>query len=184
MLWSGSTSRAELPDNDRVTGILRAVTRPLIKAMIASSSSYVAYGTAAKRYLVSLGAPADRIVLTFNTVDTELWARSALDVDRAVERRELGLEDRVEFLYVVQLIARKGLDVLLEAMRLASKQRDDLGLVIVGAGQRETELRQRIRAMGLDDRICLVGHVSQTELPRYYAACDVVVLPSSQEKWG
>jgi glycosyltransferase involved in cell wall biosynthesis len=77
-------------------------------------------------------------------------------------------------LFVGRLVGYKGLDVLLDAVRGAA-----LHLVIVGGGPLYPELRRRIDADGLADRVRLVGEVADIDLPAYHQAADYLVLPST-----
>ena len=84
-------------------------------------------------------------------------------------RERLGLEGCV-FLYVGRLEREKGLDVLVEAMDGVRGE-----VVLVGSGPLELELRSRAR---------VVGQLGRDELVPWYAAADVLVLPSRSEPWG
>ena len=54
--------------------------------------------------------------------------------------------------------------------------------VFVGAGALEQSLRAEAMALGVAARF--EGFKNQSELPRYYVASDVLVLPSESETWG
>ena len=54
--------------------------------------------------------------------------------------------------------------------------------VFVGSGELENELRALAAALKVAARF--EGFRNQSELPRYYAAADVLVLPSESESWG
>jgi glycosyltransferase involved in cell wall biosynthesis len=81
---------------------------------------------------------------------------------------------------------RKGWDVLAEALAPLS----DLPwrAEIAGAEDREPEatraLETRLAALGLTDRVRLLGALSREELDRRYAAADLFVLPSRYEGYG
>jgi rhamnosyl/mannosyltransferase len=74
-------------------------------------------------------------------------------------------------LFVGRLVYYKGIDVLIDAMA-----RTDGTLLLIGEGPLEGELRERAR--GLGDRVRFLGRVAQDELPAYYQAADIFVLPS------
>jgi glycosyltransferase involved in cell wall biosynthesis len=76
-------------------------------------------------------------------------------------------------LFVGRLVYYKGLEVLLDAMG-----RCQGSLVIVGEGPLEGTLRALVREKGLGERVMFAGRVSDADLPAYYKACDVFVLPS------
>ena len=91
---------------------------------------------------------------------------------------------RFEVLTVGRLIERKGHAVLLEAMARLAEKRDDVALTIIGEGQERLRLETLIDDLGLTDRVRLMGRVSDEELERAYARCDVFVLPSVVDSAG
>ncbi len=68
----------------------------------------------------------------------------------------------------------KGVDILIEAAPSI-----DARILIVGAGPMERRWRRLAARSPAASRIRFLGHVPDEELPLYYAAADVVVLPSS-----
>lgn len=79
-------------------------------------------------------------------------------------------------LFLGRLIYYKGINFLIEAMKTIDAQ-----LIVAGEGQLEQELRQQALDMGVSDRIHFVGSVSEKDLPAYYYASDLFVLPSTEE---
>ena len=79
-------------------------------------------------------------------------------------------------LFVGRFVYYKGLDVLIEAM-----QRCPGTLLLVGDGPLEGSLRQQTEKLGLTSRVRFVGRASDPDLPAYYRASDVFVLPSVAE---
>ncbi len=77
-------------------------------------------------------------------------------------------------LFVGRLRYYKGVDVLIEAAAGI-----DARILIVGAGPMGQQWQRLAARSEAASRIRFLGHVSDDELPRYYAAADVVVLPSS-----
>lgn len=80
------------------------------------------------------------------------------------------------FLFVGRLIWQKNLEWLIERFT----QHPELNLTIVGFGELEEKLRNMIKT----SNIKMVGAVNNTELPMYYQASDVFILPSLTETWG
>lgn len=98
-------------------------------------------------------------------------------------------------LYVGRIEALKGIDTLIRAMHFVRDQAPELPfrVRIVGGDLEErfdalegemARLRAFIYALGLQDQIEFLGSRSQEELPDYYAAADVVVMPSYSESFG
>ena len=76
-------------------------------------------------------------------------------------------------LFVGRLVYYKGVHVLIDAMAACRGT-----LMIAGEGPLEADLRQQVAARGLTDRVVFLGHVSDEDLPHYYRAADLFVLPS------
>jgi glycosyltransferase involved in cell wall biosynthesis len=76
-------------------------------------------------------------------------------------------------LFVGRLAYYKGVDYLVRAMKDV-----DGTLLLVGEGPLEVELKGLAASMGVQDRCVFLGKASDEELPLYYQACDVFVLPS------
>ena len=85
------------------------------------------------------------------------------------------------FVSVGRLEPVKNLPLLLEAFAEVAR-RLDARLLIAGRGSAEADLRARIAALGLEDRVELLGYVAS---PRpYLAAADAFVLASDEEGFG
>jgi glycosyltransferase involved in cell wall biosynthesis len=97
--------------------------------------------------------------------------------ERAVIRRRLDLPvDGFIALTVRRLFYRNGLDTLLDA---ATRVQGLAGLhvVIGGTGPEHAEIKQRIADDGLAN-VHLVGYIPDADLPDYYRAADVFILPT------
>ena len=86
----------------------------------------------------------------------------------ALEQRH---RDRLVF--AGQLIAGKGLDVLLRALAMTTASLD-----VLGEGADRAELEAMARRLGLHDRVRFVGAVPGTAVSRYLARARAVVVPS------
>jgi D-inositol-3-phosphate glycosyltransferase len=130
------------------------------------------------------GAPSDRVAVIPCGVDLErFWPR-----DRAESRRRLGLDGGGPILlYVGRFVPVKGCARLLEALARLGP-RPGLRLVLVGGDGPESPaaraLEERARALGLAGRVAFRGRVDQEEMPSYYAAADLLVVPSHYESFG
>jgi len=73
----------------------------------------------------------------------------------------------------------KGLDLLLEAVRIAKRDMPDLRLIVGGDGSKRIFYEDASRSMGLSRNVEFVGSVPQERLTEYYNGCDLFVLPST-----
>jgi glycosyltransferase involved in cell wall biosynthesis len=78
-----------------------------------------------------------------------------------------------------RLSAEKGHAVFVEALAIVASRGRELTAVLVGDGPERGALEQRIRALGLQDRIHLVGYVEGPQ--RILEDADLMVLPSHTE---
>jgi D-inositol-3-phosphate glycosyltransferase len=100
--------------------------------------------------------------------------------DPATARRELSIRESRVILFFGFIKAYKGLMVLLDAVpHLRSLLGDDFRALVVGDFyEDEAPYRQRIAELGIADRLTLVsGYVPNEDVPRYFTAADLVVLP-------
>jgi glycosyltransferase involved in cell wall biosynthesis len=83
---------------------------------------------------------------------------------------------------VSRLHPLKRLDLLVEA---AGRMREgSLRFKIAGGGEEEPRLRERISALGLEDRIELLGAISDEQLLEHYARCRAVFFAPWNEDYG
>lgn len=94
-------------------------------------------------------------------------------------RKELGIQDgELALLFVGQHIWEKGLDIVVETLRLI-KEDIRYKMNFIGTGYAFDEIQKRIDSYGLGDRVTLHGVISdRTVLSRYYAASDLFLFPS------
>jgi glycosyltransferase involved in cell wall biosynthesis len=135
-----------------------------------NADGFLVPGTASAEYVRSLVPDAD-VTVAPNAVDAELFASRV--ADREQLRTERGLE-RPTVLYVGRLAPEKGVDVLLDAARGL-----DADVVVAGSGPEEARLRA-----GASGNVRFAGQVDRDDLPAWYAAADVLCLPSRSEPWG
>ena len=130
------------------------------------------------------GATSDRIGIVPCGVNLRLFYPAAKSAAR--EKLEMGSSDTI-LLYIGRFDPLKGLGSLLEAMPHI-KNGKPVRLVIVGGdGDRSSEYRamvQKARHLNIDKQVTFAGQIDQRNLPPYYAAADVLVMPSSYESFG
>jgi glycosyltransferase involved in cell wall biosynthesis len=91
---------------------------------------------------------------------------------------------RTEVIFAGQLIHRKGVDLLLEAIQPLFTSYPDLYLSVIGSGKEATALHSRALALRMADRVNFEGTVSSDTIQARIALADVLVLPSRWDGWG
>jgi glycosyltransferase involved in cell wall biosynthesis len=107
--------------------------------------------------------------------------RALTPEERARARAELGLGSEPFLLNVKRLHPLAGQGTLIEAMPELLRAFPEARLWIAGEGEARAELEQTILRLGLGRSVRLLGLVDNRELPRFYAAADLFVLPSLLE---
>lgn len=92
--------------------------------------------------------------------------------------------ERIEIIFVGQLIRRKGIDILIEAMRPLFEQHPNLYLTVVGAGEIQDSLNSLVEGLGLAQRVAFDGVIASDKIPARLACADLLVLPSRWDGWG
>jgi len=146
------------------------VTLPWVSRIICVSD-------AIRRDVVRDDPPAAGLAKTvYNGVDRQLFENVR---DRSKVRRELGLTDGPLLVTVARLTEQKGHRDLIEALALLRDQWPQLQCVCVGDGELRQPLEALAAARGLSSICRFVG--SRDDVMEFYAAADVVVLPSHSE---
>lgn len=91
-------------------------------------------------------------------------------------KRQLKWKDEFIVLFVGRLIKEKGIDILLESIKLWNK---NIRLVIAGSGPMEEMI---LGVAGKLKQLQLLGKVAQQDLPFYYSAADCLIVPSTSEE--
>lgn len=86
-------------------------------------------------------------------------------------------------LFTGRLIRRKGVEFLLRAVPLLLAQRQ-VEVIITGSGDQRAPLEALSRELGLTNHVRFLGFVSNEELDREYARCDVWVNPAIVDDLG
>ena len=124
--------------------------------------------------------PEERITVLYNGVDERRFHPALRDTFRAQVRARWGIPQQAPLvLFIGNGFRRKGLDLLLSvwSMRGLSKAY----LLVIGDDARISAYKTRARAVA-GERIVFAGR--QEDVEKYYAAADVVALPSLQEAFG
>lgn len=89
------------------------------------------------------------------------------------------------FLYVGQIIPRKGLKDLLEACLALKKERhENFTLMVVGDGEQRPELERFVQGSDLQNQILWIGKVPYRLLGAYFKFADVFIFPTYDDIWG
>ncbi len=149
-----------------------AYARCLEGAAVRRGEKVVVLSSYSRRLLGEIhGAGADRVAIIPGGVDLDRF-RPALD--RQAVRDSLGLPAGPLLFTARRLVPRMGLDRLLGAL----VELPGAFLVIAGSGWLGPVLEDTAARLGVSARVRFAGFIRDEDLPRYYQAADLVVLPS------
>ena len=87
-------------------------------------------------------------------------------------------------LFTGQIEEYKGIKYLLQAFRKILDYEKTSYLIIVGSGALCKYLKEITSELEISDNVIFSGYVRDRDLPHYYSACDIFVLPSISKKEG
>ncbi|WP_114558761.1 glycosyltransferase family 4 protein [Desertihabitans aurantiacus] len=150
----------------------------LISRLEADAARYatktIAITQALKDELVTRGVEADQITVVPNGVDTDRFVPRAPDLELA---DRLGVRGKKVIGYVGTIVDYEGLELLVEAAGVLSRERSDFVVLVIGDGNALEDLTQRVVDEGLTDVVKLLGRVPHEEVESYYSIIDVCPLP-------
>lgn len=93
--------------------------------------------------------------------------------------------NRPIFLFVGQIIPRKGLKNLLAACSILKQQGyQDYTLAIVGDGEQRSELEAFVKESDLEQQVIWMGNIPYRLLGAYFQFADVFIFPTYDDIWG
>lgn len=112
---------------------------------------------------------------------------------RRAIREQMGMDQDTKYVTSIGRLSRnKGFDLLIDAFAVVQGKLPDTKLLLpVGTETDETtedpmldELKEKIRTLGLEDRVELRQSLPDEDMPDFYRAGDVFCLPSRYEPFG
>ncbi len=145
------------------------------RAVVARADRIVCVAEASRDGYLAAGVPAAKLRVVRNGIRPEPVAS-----DRGGLCRRLGLTTDAELvLTVARFTDQKGHAFLLDAAPAVLARMPRARFVWVGEGPLRGDLQERVRVLGLDERIIFAGR--RSDVPELLAAADLLVLPSRFE---
>jgi len=167
--------RGESHPQSQSSGLRRYLRHIVARTAVSGSAGGLAIGQMNAEFYRQYGART--ITLAPYSVDDKRFAESP-QVKRSDLLARLDLEDnKPVIVFCGKLIPRKRPLDLIAAVQLLP---GEVNTLFVGDGP----LAERIQASLHPGRGAVTGFVNQSELPSYYHAADILVLPSEAEPWG
>lgn len=132
---------------------------------------------------LALGADENKTELIPYGADAKAFHVNSADARRV--RSQLQLDtNAVMILAVGRMVYKKGFEVLVAAMPQILQNTPAARLVLVGYGDLRSDLEQQAHGLGLNGHVTFAGRVAREEIPAYYAAADIIAVPSVRDAAG
>ncbi|MBK9469997.1 MAG: glycosyltransferase family 4 protein, partial [Gammaproteobacteria bacterium] len=131
-----------------------------------------------KDELQKIGVSEQRITLINPGVDIARFA-PGLPCDDLRAQAGCAAPDKL-LLSVGRLSRRKGFDQVIRCLPGLLPEFPNLQYALIGIGEDQAYLEAQARECGVEAHVHLLGHVSVADLPRWYNAADVFVLPNRE----
>jgi PEP-CTERM/exosortase A-associated glycosyltransferase len=120
------------------------------------------------------GIPREKLYRVPNAVDATVFVPGPTDAE-VVARH--GLENRPVVGFIGSFYQFEGLECLLDAMACVRQRLPEARLLLVGGGEQESILPQRVQELSLQSEVIIVGRVPHEQVARYYSVMDLLVYP-------
>ncbi|MBL8227483.1 MAG: glycosyltransferase family 4 protein [Bryobacterales bacterium] len=178
-IFGDSNSRADV-----VRGWKRWLKRVTLPYVLAQASGVMYCGVRGQEYFSSYGVPSERMFpFPYEADYHQLAGVSATVANTAKCRLGLASTKRI-LLFSGRLTGVKRPELLLEAFSRIQDRRPEWHLVFAGGGPLQAALEEEVARRPMS-RVHFTGFINDPSvLASFYAASDVLVLPSSYEPWG
>lgn len=159
--------------------ILQAVADQILgRTTLSLAKSRYAVSEETAKYVREILFPSKKSVqVLYNGVDTSRFFPASSEPEKVQLRKKLGLKENAFCVFSIRrMVFKNGLGDLVEAASLL-KNEPGIQWIMGGTGPDLAHLKKTVEDQGLKN-IKILGFVSDQDLPLFYRAADVLVLPS------
>ncbi len=161
---------------EEITTWRQPVKLKVMRSVYRRADRIIANSDFTREELLKLGVDPERITMIFPGVDLERF-RPGLDFTDL--RSTTGIPTRSRLILSVgRLTRRKGFDYVIRSLPGLVTDGIDVHYAIIGVGEDADFLAALARRFGVEQRVHLLGHVPAVDLPRWYNASDLLVMPN------
>jgi alpha-maltose-1-phosphate synthase len=152
---------------EKILSIPYAGIYPLLTSLSKKVDKYIAVSEYLRQEYIKRGYNEDRIIVIPNSID----------IDKVGNGVRMSHKCR-NILYVGRMVSPKGVDILIRAFHKASRQYDDLRLILVGDGPMFDTYRSFVKQLHIESKVTFTGYLKHDDIKYYYSIADLFVLPS------
>jgi glycosyltransferase involved in cell wall biosynthesis len=148
------------------------IVKPTSKLLIRRAKGFLAVSVFAENYFKSFGVETSKVYRFgyFRNVEKPDFIEAKSEIQQLI--------------FVGQLIERKGIFTLLEALKSLVEKNQSFHLNIIGGGILENHIKQYIQTNNLGDFITLQGVIDSENVAHFIQKADLLILPSLFDGWG
>lgn len=132
-----------------------------------------------KSLVVEKGIPREKIYIVPNGTDPNRFSPK-VSFDDILEK--YGIRGKRIILSVSRLVERKNLGAVIRILPEIIEKFPDVVYLIGGEGPMKYEWKKLAHEKGVSDKVIFAGRIPDDELSKYYAMCDIFVMPNKKIK--
>ena len=121
--------------------------------------------------------PRHKIAIAHNGVDVEQFKPDQRSGNLIAQKYDIDSSEKV-ILLAGRVVKEKGMHLAIKMCKELGKAIPNYKLLIAGQGSYLVALRKLVIELGVNDHVIFCDHVPAKEMPAYYNACDVFLLPT------
>jgi glycosyltransferase involved in cell wall biosynthesis len=153
----------------------------IVRRVLNYADAVIAASQATFNEACKIVTSVDKVRLIPNGVDVQKFDPN---LDDSKIRKKLGIEGYTVIFALRSHEPKYGLEYLIRATPMVTRERGDVVLVIAGDGSLRHYHEQLATKLSVKEKTIFTGRIPQHEVPYYYAMSDIVVVPSLQEAFG
>jgi glycosyltransferase involved in cell wall biosynthesis len=146
------------------------------------TDTIVALSPSDAKYISSFGVESEKISILPNAIDISDFV-PYIKTNNNDFLKKYNIERKQIILFVGQIIPRKGIEYLINAVRLVIKAspENDIIFLVVGEGEFLEKAKEIVRNLNIHDFVVFTGEIPFSELVQAYKSANVFILPSLSE---
>jgi glycosyltransferase involved in cell wall biosynthesis len=153
----------------------------MLKKVLKNADVVIAASTATAKETLKVQPYLKKLVLIPNGVDLN---RFNMNIDGRYIRDELGIGEESIVFTLRHHVPKNGIEYLIKAAYLAIRDNPHLVFIIGGNGPLRRRHERLARELGIARNVFFTGYIPPNEVPYYYAASNLFVIPSVIEAFG
>lgn len=153
-------------------------TNIIEKAVFRCANALIVVSEDLKQFLIGMGIQKHKIFVVPNGVDIKKFMRIEKD-SRLVKKFRLD-EETVVIGFIGSFNHWHALDQLLDSFQIILKKCKKPVFILVGDGFGKAILQEKVRKLGIQDRVHFTGMISHSFIPNILSVMDIVLAPYPQ----